>query len=143
MAKKTNGKTEIELETLNPEKFQTLQEIRDFVTGEGASALRFAIGAVLNPELSPLDMSYLGNALKEARDGAYSVNNDLEILARVAVKWEADAQPTFYRFAGCDKDRQDRRSLAFIVLRHDDVADWLEREIIDHLGCADMATAHA
>ncbi len=38
-----SGETKIELEILNPEKFQTLQKIRDFVTGDGAKALRYAL----------------------------------------------------------------------------------------------------
>ena len=143
MAKKTNGKTKIELEILDPEKFQTLQEVRDFVTGEGARALHSAIDVALRPQLDPLDMIYLGDALTEARDGAYLLNQDLETLARVAVEWEADAQPTFYRFDGSDEGKRDRRSLMFITLRDEDWVDWLKREIINHLGAANEDFAHA
>ena len=34
----------IELHILNPEQFDTLQKIRDFVTGRGAEVLHHAIG---------------------------------------------------------------------------------------------------
>ena len=35
---------EIELDILNPEQFETLQKIQDFVTGEGVEVLHYAIG---------------------------------------------------------------------------------------------------
>lgn len=143
MTKKSNGKMEIELQTLNPAKFQTLQEVRDFVTGEGARALRSAIEVALRPQLDTLDMIYLGDALREARDGAYSLNHDLETLARVAVEWEGDTQPTFYRPPDCDGDKRDRRSLLYVTLRDENWVDWLKRELTDHLGAADAVAADA
>ena len=148
MAKNANGKTKIELAILNPEKFQTFQEIRDFVTGEGAKALHFVIGQALKSPSDPLNMRYLGDAMEEARDGALSLNNDLEFLARIAVELKAGAIPAFYRFGGSDKDSQ-RRSLLLISLKDSDAADWVKRKIIEHLGDSSSspeaieATAHA
>ena len=88
MATKANGNTEIELEILNPEKFQTLQEIRDFVTGDGASALHFAIAATLSPGVNPIGNGEREYKLETAREGAFSLNRDLAALAKAAVELE-------------------------------------------------------
>ena len=141
-ASKANGHTELTLEILNPEHFQTIQEIRDFVTGEGARALSYAIGQTL--DLTPCLDGYLNtpspedpppprDAMDRARIAASWVNCDLLTLAKAAVELEVD--PTVKAF---DSGFDDRLSaLLFVTMWEGSQFEWLKLQLYKHLGAAD------
>ncbi len=135
MAKKTNGKTTIHLGILNPEKFQTLQEIRDFVTSDGASALRFAIDGALIPgavtdQTSEIE-DFLKDQVTDARRGAISASDDLGTLAKAAVESEGDPHVSASDDPALHKEK---RALRFIALMDGDVGPWVQQGIIEQLG---------
>jgi len=130
----------IELEILNSEKFQTLQKIRDFVTGDGAKALHYAIGEALSPaghesEVDELEAE-LKDKLQDARQGAFFVNSDLEALAKVAIESEGD--PPVSNNGGLILDKE-RRALLFIALRNGDAVDPIQLGVIEYLGGSDCS----
>ena len=137
MAKKANGKTKIELEILNPEKFQTLQQIRDFITGDGAKALHYAIYRALSPAINISEQDELEvklkDELKAARLAALFVNEDLGALARGAI--ESTGDPEVFNNQG-QVLNEERRELVFIALRDGDAVDETRRGIIEHLSAA-------
>ena len=142
MAKKTSGKTKIELGILNPKQFQTLQEIRDFVTGDGAKALHFAIYKALSPAIMVDEAdeveAELKDELKDARTAALVVNNDLEALARGAIESEGD--PRVFR----EEDlvfAKERRALMLIALKDDDANESDRWGIIEYLSGGNKMSA--
>ena len=145
MAKKTNGEAEIELQILKPEKFQTLQEIRDFVTGDGARALHFAIRKALAPETMLCDADEfevkLRDELKDAREAAIFVCYDLGALAKGVIESEGDPEVVRDEHLGCiDKER---RALLLIALQDGDTASGVRWELFEHLSSAHASTANA
>ena len=137
-------KAKIELDILNPEKFKTLQEIRDFVTGDGASALHYAIYKALSPggflsEVDEFEVK-LKDELKDARGAAMCVNNDLEALAKAAV--ESDGDPEVVGDRDFIKGKE-RLALMFIALKDGDADHSTQFGIIKYLGGSDTVNAHA
>ena len=137
MAKKANGRAKIELEILNPAQFKTLQEIRDFVTGDGASVLRFAIGGALIPgevtgQTSEIE-DILKDQMKDARQAALYVNQDLGTLAKAAVELERDPHVAASVDFNLDKEK---RALRFIALMDGDACPWVKQGISEQLGGA-------
>ncbi len=136
MATKTmNDETEIELRILNPAKFQTLQAIRDFVTGDGARALRYAIDRALCPAVNVSEVAEtevkFQEELESARDAAYLVNKDIAALAKGAIESESD--PEVVNNEGCIHDKQ-KFALLFIAFRDECAADEIQKGIIEYLG---------
>ena len=128
--------TKIELNILNPEQFDTLQKIRDFVTGSGAAALHYAIEIALQPwghrgEDSEPE-SRLQGELKDARYAAVLVSQDLGALARGAIESESD--PEVFNDEGFFPIDMERRALLFIALRDDNAIEGIQLGIIEYLG---------
>jgi len=124
----------IELDILNPEKFKTLEEIRDFVTGEGAVALHYAIGEALSPTLlssaaDELQVELKGE-LRDAREAAAFVSRDLRALAKGAIESEGDLEAFN---SGSFLLGKERRALLFIALRNGDASYPIQRGIIKYL----------
>lgn len=128
-----------ELEILNPEKFQTLQKIRDFVTGDGARALHFAVYKALSPADHTSEVDGIEAELKDeltaARQGAYFVNKDLRTLAKGAIESEGD--PKVFSNGGCFPD-ETRRALLFIALKDGDASYPIQKGVIEYLGGANV-----
>jgi len=133
--KKVKGQTRIELDILNPEKFQTLQEIRDFITGDGSKARRFAIGGALAPGAitgltSEIEV-LLRDQMEDARQAAFFVSNDLGVLATAAVELERDPHVFASEVFNLDKER---RTLSFIARMDGGACGWVQQGIIEYLG---------
>ena len=145
MAKKANGKAEIELQILNPEKFQTLQAIRDFLTGDGARALRFAIYKALTPETMLEDVDEfavkLRGELKDAREAAVFICHDLGALTKVAIESEGDPEVVRDEHLGCIE--KEMRALLLIALQDGDVISGTRWELFEQLSSANAPAADA
>ena len=126
----------IELHILNPEQFDTLQKVRDFVTGRGAEALHYAIEIALQPwghtgEDSEVENRLQGE-LKDARAAAVLVSHDLGALARGAIESESD--PEVFNDDGFFRLDMERRALLFIAMRDDNAIEGIQLGIIEYLG---------
>lgn len=137
MAKK-NEKARIPLEVLNPERFQSLAEIRAFVSGDEHGALHYAISNALDPPIDDADSRYMQGIIDDARKAAWALNHDLETLARAAVSGgkETRAAPVEPSSFDPAQSQRYRRALLFVALGPTDVypVERIRQGILAHLG---------